>query len=178
MVIATVDYVVTSHNSSYESKELHEWRRKRVRKDIYDNFFVNHDGKDLLLPNADRSGPILDFAIVGFPKCGTSGMMRALASVTAMPYSRDICAPVSNTVYYSYINWSREYGNGTYQFDENKPLKGSKCPQWVEGEVFDIAKMLPRTNLIVGIRHPVMFFQSFVNQVSNTSSCKNINGFR
>ena len=163
-----------------EERELQEWRRRRVEKDVFDGFFAEledrneirkeekkkkaQNGTGVFLPNPDRSGPILDFAIAGFPKCGTTGMMRTLAAVTTMPANTDVCTPVVPTVYYSYINWAIDFGAGANNYTEDKPLKGSKCPAWLEGYLEEWA-MLPKTNLIVGIRHPVLFFQSFANQV-------------
>jgi len=162
-------------NGGILNDELQEWRRKRVEKDIYDKFFMklkeSKSGKRTLLPNADSNGPILDFAITGFAKCGTTGMMRTLSAVTTMPSQTDICTPVLNAVHYSYNNWAKEYGKGVYNFTEDKPLKGTKCPYWVEGkDIHDLGEMLPKTNLIVGIRHPVMFFQSFSNQLRKHST--------
>lgn len=166
---------VTSTVQHDVSAGLEEWRRTRVQRDSYESFYGSKidDGRlhGPLLPNADRSGPILDFAIVGFAKCGTTGMMRTLAAVTTMPSAQDICTPVRSTIHYSYINWANEFGNGVYKFTDEKPLKGSKCPYWIEGsDLNDFGRILPKTNLIVGIRHPVLFFQSFVNQLRFRSS--------
>ena len=150
-------------HTHYPSRELQDWRRKRVSKNVYVTFF-NIDESELL-PKADRVGPILDFAIAGFPKCGTTAMMKVLTTVSTMPI-KDVCTPVKNTIYYSYINWANEFGNGAHNFTEGKPLKGSKCPRWLEGpDLDDFGEKLPKTNLIVGIRHPVLFFQSFTNQL-------------
>lgn len=143
---------------------LEEWRRLRNDKAIYDSWFDN--GK--LSDNADASGPILDFVIAGYPKCGTTAMMRTLAPVTTMPPDEDICTPMSNTVYYTYYNWAEKYGNGALKYSEEKPLRGNKCPQYLEGKgregtLVDLGKKLPKTNIIVGIRDPVLWFQSFLN---------------
>eukprot|EP00531_Pseudo-nitzschia_arenysensis_P019158 CAMPEP_0116121522 /NCGR_PEP_ID=MMETSP0329-20121206/3741_1 /TAXON_ID=697910 /ORGANISM="Pseudo-nitzschia arenysensis, Strain B593" /LENGTH=320 /DNA_ID=CAMNT_0003615339 /DNA_START=517 /DNA_END=1479 /DNA_ORIENTATION=- len=81
-----------------------------------------------------------------------------------MPSNQDICTPVDQTVYYNYVNWARDYGNGAYHYTEEKPLKGSKCPIYVErSDLYDLGRKLPRTKLIVGIRDPVLWFQSFTN---------------
>ena len=44
----------------------------RNRSDRFDSWFAN--GTDLLKRDADADGPILDFAIVGFPYCGLTSM--------------------------------------------------------------------------------------------------------
>jgi len=158
------------HDENQEPYELEVWRRKRVNENIYNSFFTKNDSSTALRKDADRRGPILDFAIIGFPKCGTTGMMRTLSAVTTMPSDTDICTPVRNTIYYAYANWANEYGNGAFKYTEDKPLKGSKCPRWIDGSDLDDFGKLPKTNLIVGIRHPVMFFQSFCNQMRHYST--------
>ena len=47
------------------------------RSEQFDSWFtIGKNGKkDRLKTNADANGPILDFAIIGFPKTGTSTMM-------------------------------------------------------------------------------------------------------
>lgn len=151
--------------------KLTNWRMRRSTGwELYNSWFVNStDGKGLILPeSADGGstggGPILDFYVSGFPKCGTTAIMRTLATVTTMPAEEDVCTAVQNTVYYAYHNWANKYGNGAGVYNETKPLKGSKCPRTIEGPDLDaLGRLLPKTNLIIGIRHPVLWFQSFVN---------------
>jgi hypothetical protein len=103
---------------------------------------------------------LLDFAVVGFPKCGTSTMMRYLniPNVSASlqkeqsdlgsnqdePFCKDLC--------------------------DNLPpdphlLRGMKCPQSLESEhaLKNFQTLFPHTKLIVGVRHPILWFQSFYN---------------
>jgi len=147
---------------------LDDWRRKRVQKHIYDTWFVNKQGEGDLIPNADaQGGPILDFVIAGFPKCGTTAMMRVLSKVTSMPPEMDVCAPPDQIVYYSYNNWAVDYGQDgkrKWMYHDSKPLKGSKCPNYLEGpELYRFAKKLPKTKLVIGLRHPVLWYQSYAN---------------
>jgi len=128
------------------------------RSEHFDSWFTigNNGKKDRLKTNADANGPILDFAIVGFPKTGTSTMMANLATITPMPMA-DVCTPVHQTVWYSYNNWPRDYGN-------DKILRGAKCPSLLDGGIIkQYSEFLPKTKLILGIRHPVTWFQSFWN---------------
>eukprot|EP00977_Amphora_coffeiformis_P022824 scaffold11639_cov172-Amphora_coffeaeformis.AAC.1 len=48
---------------------------------------------------------------------------------------------------------------------EEKPLRGTKCPKYVHNFA-ELDKYLPRTKMIVGIRHPVLWFQSFWNMLA------------
>lgn len=163
-ISATVAAPNSADPSVLDDQSLEEWRKRRVGKETFDSWF-DKKGK-FLEDNIDSSGPVLDFVIIGFPKCGTTAMMRTLGTVTTMPPEQDICTPAAQTVYYSYINWAKTYGNGAHNYTEEKPLKGSKCPYYIEGPDLDTyGKKLPKTNLIVGFRHPVLWFQSFINMV-------------
>ena len=146
-----------------DDARLIEWRRRRYNStEIQNGWFAPLNG--VTKPDADVDGPVLDFAIVGFPKCGTSGMMRTLSAVASMPPELDVCTPPGNAVYYAYRNWPKQFDpEGT------KLLKGTKCPYYIEGPDLDtFGRNLPKTRLIVGIRHPVQWFQSFLNMVSYT----------
>jgi len=157
----TDEYLNAQQNTTKTDQSLEEWRKRRVGKKTFDSWF---DKEGFLEDNIDSSGPVLDFVIIGFPKCGTTAMMRTLGTVTTMPSDQDICTPPAQIVYYSYVNWAKMYGNGAHNHTEKKPLKGSKCPYYIEGPDLDtFGKKLPKTNLIVGFRHPVLWFQSFIN---------------
>jgi len=117
---------------------------------------------DMLLDNADKNGPILDFIIAGFPKCGTTTVSVNLGYLAPMA-TGDICTPPSQTVYYAYNNWPKRFG-------EQKLLRGSKCPQYMNTDGLNhYSKKLPRTKIIIGIRHPVLWYQSFLNQLAGNN---------
>ena len=48
--------------------------------------------------DADRHGPILDFAVSGFPKCRSTTLEANLGNITPLPVDPDICTPVRQTV--------------------------------------------------------------------------------
>ena len=106
----------------------------------------------------------------GFPKCGTTGLVNHLMHIT--PYGGgDICTPPDSTVYYAYNNWPNAERKKYPNQDINlKFLRGTKCPKFLETEyISELSKKLPKTRLLVGIRHPVLWFQSFYNmQMSNS----------
>jgi len=130
----------------------------------FDSFFVNRSGVEpyqKLHADADKRGMVLDFAVIGYPKCGTTTMIANLGRLAPIP-AEDICTPVEKTVWYAYKNWPKQYGL-------DKPYRGVKCPWAIDGFgaqppiLKDISKYLPRTKLIVGIRHPVKWYSSFYN---------------
>lgn len=89
-------------------------------------------------------------------------MINSLAIITPYP-GGDKCSNIHNTVKNAYGQWENKYGIRNQTF-----LKGSKCPRLLEQSYKDYNKYLPKTKLIVGIRHPVLWFQSFYNmQMAN-----------
>lgn len=117
---------------------------------------------DKLLENADQAGPILDFFIMGNNHC-TGDLTKSLMHVTAMITS-EVCTPVHKTVWYSYQNWAKVEGN------ENKPLRGSHCSSFMgsgnDANAVDFSQHLPKTKLLVGIKHPVIWFKEFWDQAA------------
>ena len=141
--------------TEFEAPSSHKEEYMKSRQNDFDSWFDLNT--DRLLPNADKDGPILDFAVVGYPKCGTTTLMANLGKLAPMPLA-DVCTPVHKTVYYSYKNWPERFG-------ATKLLRGTKCPAYISTgtEINDFSKYVPRTKLIVGIRHPFKWFKSFWN---------------
>jgi len=142
--------VKSTHATLLQTNET-LWRKNRDK--YFDSWFNFTEGK--LHPQADKDGAILDFAIVGFAKCGTTEMMAKLSKFAPMPIT-DVCTPIHQTVYYAYKNWPKNHDH-----HKTKTLKGTKCPRAIADDVSEFSTFLPRTNLIIGIRHPVLMYQSF-----------------
>ena len=132
-----------------------------IQRKPFDSFFTDGSEYQELNIDADKDGMVLDFAVIGYPKCGTTTMIANLGNIAPIP-AADICTPVYKTVWYAYKNWPGEYG-------QEKLMRGVKCPSIIDGFsvgppiLKDFSKYLPRTRLIVGIRHPVLWYQSFYN---------------
>ncbi len=139
-------------------------KREKTRMKKFKTWFDNHGQ---LIPNADdkdvlKNGPILDFAVVGMPKCGTTTVMANLAKLAPMPIA-DLCYTASETVESSYKDWYRQY-NG-----QNKTLHGTKCPQYIQGDwLVEYSEKIPQTKLIMGIRHPVSIVVQLLPQIHRT----------
>ena len=58
------------------------------------------------------------------------------------------------------------YKNCPIQYGEIKTMRGSKCPSLLEEYIKNFGIHIPRMKLIFGIRHPVLWFQSFWNQLA------------
>ncbi|KAG7355285.1 hypothetical protein IV203_004641 [Nitzschia inconspicua] len=129
-----------------ETKQKHGHRRNSV--------VLNHAADKI-------EGPWLDFLVIGFAKCGTSTLMANLGQVAPMPV-KDICTPPVDTLKLAYQDWPKEFIN-----DDNRDtlvLRGSKCPRYIGTDLSFLQRYsqgLTKTKFIVGIRHPILWFQSF-----------------
>lgn len=102
---------------------------------------------------------LVDFAIIGFPKCGTSTMMEYLDQ---SPYTKVAQKEKCE------MGTGRQAKLARDLYDElpaGNFKRGIKCPRDLENE-FSVKKYieyLPNTNFLVGLRHPVRWFESFYN---------------
>jgi hypothetical protein len=109
--------------------------------------------------NATVGQYLLDYAIVGFPKCGTTTMMIWLG------IHREIsCLKFEN------MALQRNHPARLLKFiirdlPVGRFLRGYKSPNDIEDQraVNKLGLHYPQTKLIVGLRHPVKWFQSFYN---------------
>lgn len=144
-------------------REQIEWMKNRT--DYFQSFYeipFNQPVEEKLHAPADNLGPVLDFMVVGMPKCGTTTLMANLALIAPMPQEADVCTPPRRTVLYAYKNWPKKFGgiqqsNTTTSIttiaNSGKLFRSSKCPMFVEeGWIEDICRFLPKTKLIIGIR--------------------------
>lgn len=117
---------------------------------------------DIVRGSSTMLGPtqfLIDFAIVGFGKCGTSTLLFWLAQHSHIQTFHE---ELWDLVQQQPANLIRHYYNrlniGHYQ-------RGHKCPgEIVLPYVLDYyRKYWPRTKLIIGVRHPVRWFESLYN---------------
>jgi hypothetical protein len=103
---------------------------------------------------------LLNFAVVGFPKCGTSTLMHHLQGHPEVQIFRnERCELTGNQQVPLIRDLYNDFPAGNY-------LRGTKCP--LDMESSDIAlpnyqRFFPKTKFIVGVRHPVLWFESFYN---------------
>ena len=114
--------------------------------------------------NMTHTLPRLDFAIPGFPKCGTSTLMYYLHHHPEIHmFPRERCEMTSNDPSPLLHDLAHINKNGS-----KWPLTGIKCPRELESGA--IPKHYSKhygtadpPKLLVGIRHPVLWFESFYN---------------
>jgi hypothetical protein len=104
---------------------------------------------------------LLQFAVLGFPKCGTSFMMRYLGQhdEIAMLTDREHCELTTGTkdsVLVKALLDGLPIGNYA---------RGLKCPKHLERPLAmdRLFRYFPNVRVIVGVRHPVLWFESFYN---------------
>jgi hypothetical protein len=125
---------------------------------VYDRPF--EEMRDAMDAGNDTVGQyLLDFGIIGFPKCGTTTMMRWLGShpeIAAIQHEIMALQRHHPARLLNYI--MKELPEGQYQ-------RGYKSPNDVEDlrALHKLSQHYPQTKLIVGIRHPVLWFESFYN---------------
>jgi len=107
---------------------------------------------------------LLDFAIVGFPKCGTSTLMHHLGTHPEIRTFHDERCDLSNNRQALLV---RDLYELPISLNGGVDVKrGIKCPFDLENTKLampNYRRYFPSTDFIVGIRHPVLWFESFYN---------------
>ena len=117
-------------------------------------------------PQPPPSEPLhLNFAVGGFPKTGTTFLLKLLEDhpdiVVAHEEFCDVHLPdgdVKTTEWLGEASAARRNSTRTLRY-------GIKCPTMVRSPnaIENLAKLSDGTRLVVGLRHPVKWFQSFYN---------------
>mmetsp|Transcript_27741 Transcript_27741/g.60803 ORF Transcript_27741/g.60803 Transcript_27741/m.60803 type:complete len:599 (+) Transcript_27741:101-1897(+) len=112
---------------------------------------------------------MLDFAIIGNPKCGTTFLMHWLSrSDDTFVHNGEVCSLSRDRpnelamMYYDQVS----HRGRMAQTDEGHRIKGGlKCPKEISTEkgLDNWSKFFPHTKFIITTRHPVLWFQSFYN---------------
>lgn len=89
-------------NASLTAEDYFHTEEYRVERVKRFHSWYKGNRTEFLLPDADKNGPILDFAVVGLPKCGTTTIEANLGKYAPMPIA-DVCTPSAQTVYYRYV---------------------------------------------------------------------------
>jgi hypothetical protein len=102
---------------------------------------------------------LMDFAIVGFPKTGTSSLMLYLEQYKSSIFTfRDERCE---------LNWNQHVKLIRDMHKEYSPTRrmGIKCPGNLEVDLAlsNYNHYFPSTKFIVGLRHPIPWFESFYN---------------
>lgn len=101
---------------------------------------------------------LMDFAIVGYPKTATSTKVRWLADQEGIQM-------YDHELYYLKDGQPADMVRKLYALPEGDYKRGYKAPRDIHNlrALLSFATFWPKTKLIVGLRHPVSWFQSFYN---------------
>jgi hypothetical protein len=102
---------------------------------------------------------LLDFAIVGYPKTATSTKVRWLASQKQIQM-------YDHEIYHLKDGQPADMVRKLYGLPEGGQYKrGYKAPRDIHNAraVDSFSKYFPETKFIIGLRHPVLWFESFYN---------------
>jgi len=118
-----------------------------------------------VVPNANTA-MLLDYAIIGFAKTGTTSVHRHLASAHTYTLNGEHCELVVNDtaklIRAIYDDHGMRVKNSQDGIVE-KRKRGIKCPQDIQSSAHNYARYFPETKLLVGIRHPIDWFESLYN---------------
>lgn len=111
---------------------------------------------------------MLDFAIIAFPKSGTTFMKDHLNKTEeTYVYDRELCMKRDGDV----ADFVRIYYDLHAKMNQPKYGKsiqfGLKCPGvFYRDDIHIYRRYFPRTKFIIGLRHPISWFESFYNYQS------------
>lgn len=99
---------------------------------------------------------LMDFAIVGYPKSATSSMVRWLAQQPEI-------SMYDHEIYHLKDGQPADMVRKLYSLPDG--IHGYKAPRDIHNPraIEAFAKYWPETKLVVGLRHPVTWFESFYN---------------
>jgi len=149
-----------------------KYLNKTLQQDQYQTKLQTYNDDN----NKNRNGIGWDFAVMGFPKCGTTFLLevlkahpevemgKTLPSGESKGNGREFCQIHNKDGVEQTIAWLQ---NTTSTASANlRTIKyGIKCPSMVRAmsAIENLVKMTDRTRLVVGVRHPIKWFESFYN---------------
>jgi hypothetical protein len=141
-------------NNFYNIKQRASSGKKRLKQ-------VESDVESFFEQQQKRFQHLLDFAIVGFAKCGTTTLGRWLQQhpQAQIFHEENYNMRQFNRMIVDLRNLAQNVTNATaYRF-------GYRCPHdvQIESVMKDLSTVFPKTKLIVSVRHPVVWFESFYN---------------
>lgn len=114
----------------------------------------------------DDSVKKLDFFVSGFPKCGTTTLLRTFEqhAETAMPPNEECALDQEFQDDRAYARLMNSLKNATTN-NTTHVKRGIKCPSGLTTPkgIERLEDWFPHARLIFGLRHPVLYFQSFYN---------------
>ena len=174
-----LDSAKKSDKPRAHAKRIDDAKAKRQRKQLGDPFVREElvRGEELppmssIIVNGNvvaanaNTAMLLDYAIIGFAKTGTTSVHRHLADAHTYTLDGEHCEMVVNdtaklirAIYDDHEMRVKNSKDGIVE----KRMRGIKCPQDIQSSAQHYARYFPATKLLVGIRHPIDWFESLYN---------------
>jgi hypothetical protein len=122
--------------------------------------------KALRAPYKSQARKKLDFFVAGFPKCGTTTLLYAFDAHNETAIGKTEKCVILNAQVSDGVAMSRlDDALSDLNPEDSKIKRGIKCPSGIKNarSLERIQNHSPNAKLIVGVRHPVSFFQSYYN---------------
>ena len=133
------------------------------------NSKIRDDLKGITRDSIREDSGLVDFAIGGFAKCGTTTLMK-VTGATPQVYMGNINGKPAEVhdIRKGYIDkFEDRYKDHRSYFsdDGNRLFNGFKSPEILQSQDFlvNMLNLLPSIDLIISTRHPVLHFQSAYN---------------
>jgi hypothetical protein len=119
----------------------------------------------MMHPGNETAGQfLLDFAIIGNAKCGTSTIMNWLHEHSQIQIPRDELYHLKSKEAWDLVGVFYDYFGGPQELLPQS-IKGYKSPSDITNEraIRMLRAYFPHTKLLIGLRHPVFMLESFYN---------------
>jgi hypothetical protein len=113
------------------------------------------------LTNSMHRTKVIDFAIIGFPKCSTTFLRNGLINTPQFFYGNN-----DTEIFLNHFENKNEFVKLYKNVSTNPDIKkGFKCPEvlYSKSTLSILEHDFPRTDFIISVRHPVLWFQTFYN---------------
>jgi hypothetical protein len=158
LVIATAMLVLCLFSTSHSSPTKNSLDETNA---INNNILTRGSADESKTVSFDPSHK-LDFAVIGFPKSGTSFLLEVLGMhpEITMP-SKEFCDIHHDNGDKLFMRWIKNQS----ALHPSGQKYGIKCPTMIRvtNAIDNLMKVSDQTRLVVGVRHPVLWFQSFYN---------------
>jgi hypothetical protein len=151
----------------FDRSEFHEFHHSRsLNQGQHRPSNRNASLSESYLTKARRPHLKLDFFIAGFPKCGTTTLLYAFAAHGDTEISREERCSISDALMSDTTAISKIDTEVLAELNQSIHVKrGMKCPNGIKNarSIERLHMHSPGAKVIIGVRHPVHFFQSFYN---------------
>lgn len=142
-------------------------KRWTSRKGLQRSFHITQNTTE---KRTNRNESFIDFAVVGFSKCGTTYLLQQVLNTPEI-YWGNIEGGLPREVHDLRKGRIKEFkkryeGHAKERrSDGHRVFSGFKSPEVLQSESFlsNIERHIPSIDLIVSIRHPILHFQSLYN---------------